>query len=377
VRGRGAALAAVIVGVVVLGVWWLGEPGSDTPLDPRSHAPGGTSALVTLLEELGARVDVGTDLPGDATEVTLLMADRLDGAGRDDLEAWVRGGGVLVVSDPGSPLSPAISSGGPVGSDVDVDGGVTTTEISAQRCDIAALDGLDRIVASGLPAVGNLVGLDDQSCFGDGDVAYVVAQPEGRGTIVALAGSGILVNRTLGEADNAPVAAALLAPEEGTRVTVLDPTARVGAGGGDESLIDLVPGSVKRALVQLGVAFLVYVLWRARRLGRPVEEPQPVKVAGSELVSAVGGLLERSRSPQHAADVLRAELRRDLTTHLGLPPALPPENFVGVVMARTSLDAEQARAAVGPGPVTDDHALLAVVRLIDYVRQEVLHHVRT
>jgi hypothetical protein len=128
-------------------------------------------------------------------------------------------------------------------------------------------------------------------------------------------------------------------------------------------------------IVQLLIAGLLYVLWRARRLGKPVEEPQPVKVAASELVAAAGGLLERSGSPQYAADVLRADLRRDLASRLGLSPHLPPDTFTQVVAARTQLDAAQLQAALGPGPVSTDADLVTVARLIDIVRKEVFAHV--
>lgn len=371
-KGRGLLLAVAVVAVAVLGLWWLGEPSSDTPLDPRSHDPGGTSALVALLRELDASVEIDRGQPASGTDVALVLADRFDAAGRDDLEAWVREGGVLVVSDPDSPFAPPVAGfGDPLGGAAG-----TTVELEADVCDFGPLDeGLDTIAVYGGPAIYE-VGPDDESCFGDGDMAYVVASEMGEGWVVALGGSGILVNRTLDEQDNAPVAAALLAPREGTRVAVLDPSVPAGRDG-DDSLTDLVPDGVWRALVQLGVAFLVYALWRSRRLGQPVDEPQPVKVAGSELVSAVGGLLERSKSPQHAADVLRADLRRDLAAQLGLEPGASPEQLARAVAARTGLDDARLQAALGPGPVADGDALLAVVRLIDYVRKEVLDHVGT
>jgi hypothetical protein len=128
-------------------------------------------------------------------------------------------------------------------------------------------------------------------------------------------------------------------------------------------------------MLQLGLAFLVYVLWRSRRLGKPVPEPQPVAVAGSELVSAVGGLLQRAGSPQHAADLLRDDLRRDLISRLGLPPNLPAPTFIDVVADRTRLDAARIAAALGPSPVSSDGELLTVAQLIDAVRKEVFDHV--
>ena len=173
--------------------------------------------------------------------------------------------------------------------------------------------------------------------------------------------------------------AALLAPRDGTRVAVLDPgrPTIAAAGQGNKTLWGLVPPGVKLGLLQVGLAFLIYVFWRVRRLGKPVAEPQPVKVAGSELVSAVGGLLERSKSPQHAADVMRADLRRDLILHLGIPHNLADDTLGQVLAARTGLDEARLQAALGPGPVTSDRDLLAVAQLIDYVRKEAFDHVGT
>ena len=62
------------------------------------------------------------------------------------------------------------------------------------------------------------------------------------------------------------------------------------------------------ALAQLLIAFVVFALWRGRRLGRPVAEVQPVEIAGSELVVAVGNLLQKAGRPEIAAERLRSDL---------------------------------------------------------------------
>ena len=61
-----------------------------------------------------------------------------------------------------------------------------------------------------------------------------------------------------------------------------------------------------------------FALWKGRRLGRPVAETQPVQIAGSELVVAVGNLMQKAGRPEAAASQLRDDLRRDLTSRLGL-----------------------------------------------------------
>lgn len=376
-RDRGPLIAVGVVCLVMFGVWLIGDPVSHRPLDPHSHDPAGTSALVRLLDELGADTSVDVrELDAD-TDTALLLWDTLDEAETERVAEWVRDGGTLVVTDPASSFAPP---GG--GFDAIIAAGAEVTEedepveIDADECDIEPFvdQDIDTLSVWGGPVRFD-VSEGDQSCFGDGDQAFVAATELGDGHLVAFGGSGTIINRTLDEADNAPAIAGILAPREGTSVGVLDLHGSRLSAGGDEELWNVAPTWVKRVVAQLAIAFLLYVLWRSRRLGQPVAEPQPVKVAASELVAATGGLLERSGSPQYAADVLRNDLRRDLMVRLGLPRNLPPETFVEVVAARTQLDAAQLQAALGPGPVSSDADLVTVARLIDFVRKEVFAHV--
>jgi hypothetical protein len=377
VKERGVLLAVGVLAVTVLGMVLIGGgPGSDRPLDPRSHADAGTSAVVALLEELGADVDIEAREVGADVDTALLLWDQLDGDERDHLEEWVRAGGTLVVTDPVSPFVPdGADLGSAIEDDPDALSGSEPVDVEADECDIEPFEeqDLDELAVWGGPILYD-VGPGDRSCFGNGDRAFVVQTSLGDGNVVAFGGSGTVVNHTLGDADNAPAIAALMAPTEGSRAAVVDlepaPLSR-----GDETLTEVMPTWAKRVIVQLGLALLVYVAWRARRLGRPVPEPQPVKVAASELVAAMGGMLERSGSPQHAADVLRTELRRELVNRLGLPPNVPPATLVELVAPRTRLDEARLAAALGPGPVGDDKDLLTVVTLIDIVRKEVFVHV--
>jgi hypothetical protein len=416
-NNRGILLGVAIVAAVVIGLLVFVQPSGGRPLDPRSHEPDGTSALVALARELDVDVALDADSVDDLDEadVALVLRDGFDSDLRGDLRDWVEDGGTLVVIDPASSLAPFArfpgdfgDLGGDGGGDGDGEGDddfgdpapdqadgdrsdddgddVGTEEgghdgkdgafVAAGTCDIDALDDSD---TDAISVLGGTVRYDvasgAESCFGNADEAYIVAEDQGAGTIVAIGGSGILLNATLDEADNAPVIAALIAPQPG-RLVVFDPYLRAGGPAGDgEGLNDLISPGVKRALVQLGIAFLVYALWKARRLGRPVDEPQPVSVAGSELVSAVGGLLQRSGSPQHAADRLRDDLRRELVSRLGVPPNLPPPALVEVVANRTNIEAGRIGAALGPSPVSNDGELLAVAQLIDAVRKEVFDHV--
>ncbi len=378
---RSWAVGAAAVGATVLAILAIGGSGSDRPLDPGSDGRLGTSALVAFVDELGGDVDVGDRLPpadsgtdggggaGATPDVIVLLHDQLADDRRAELEDWVAAGGTLMVVDPDSLFTPAVTQSFSSLDDV-VPPGAT-----AARCDVDPLADLD--LGDLEPRNGGVlydVPAGADACVADvGGDAYIVATDEGAGTVVVLGGSGLVVNAGLAEGENAAVVGALVAPTEGTDVLVLEPGAV--AGTGDRSLGDLVSPGVKRGLVQLGVAFAVYVLWRARRLGRPVDEPQPVAVAGSELVAAVGTMLDRSRSPQHAADLLRADLRRWLGDRMGLPPGTTAEILASVTSEHTGIDHERLVWALGSTPVADDDLLVALADTIDLVREEVSAHV--
>lgn len=357
---RGLVVGVCVAAALLLAALAGGRPGRvGPPLDPRSDGKLGTSALVELLRRLGAGVDLTTGLPAAADDVALVLQHRLDPAQTADLERWVRDGGTLVVTDPSSPFAPPSS-------DIGLAQGARPMEVGA--CSITALAGMGPV--DGGEAVRFAVPPGVDSCYGDGDSAFVVTQELGAGEIVAVGGAAFVTNALLGEQDNAVLAAALLAPFAGTRVRFVDAPAPVG--GGEKTLADLVPPGVKRALAQLAFAFLLYALWRAIRQGRPVLERQTVEVSGSELVVAVGRLLSRTRSPQAAAEKLRGSLRRSLRARLGVAPDAPIETLAELIAARTGHSVDQVLEALDERDVTSDAQLVAVARAVASIREEVL-----
>lgn len=353
-----------VVGLGVLAVVLAasGSSPSGTPLDPAGTGPGGTKALVELLGESGAEVSVGPQVPTSTDGVALLLADTTSAAMTDDLTAWVEAGGTLVVTDPRSSFTPS-------GTPVPTAFGLGQTTLGRGRCTIAALDGLDR-VAPGDGSVVFDVPEDATACVDAGKGSFVVDEPVGDGHLVTVGGAGAFTNELLGSHDNAVLAVDLLAPRPGAPVRVL--WGMTGPAGG-EQLGDLISTGVKLALWELVVVFVVFALWRGRRLGRPVAEPQLVQVGGSELVSAVGHLLARSRDPDRAARLLRADLRRQLAARLGLGPGVAPEVLADVAAARTGLDRDRVAEAVTDAAVRSDDELLTLAHDIDTIRTEVLH----
>jgi hypothetical protein len=353
------AIVAVAIGVAIVGLLVLqGSPEGGPPLDPRSDDPDGTSALVALLQGLGAEVELSEGLPDAGDDVALVLADRLDEQQTADVLAWASAGGTLVVTDPASSLTPES-----LGVDPFEEGG-----FGRGICTVGALADVEEVDAPS-PARYD-TGRADSSCLGSRDFAFVVVEANGQGQVVSVGGAAFATNERLGNDDNAVLAAALLAPSSSTSIRFVD--APLPAGGGDKALTDLISDGVRRAGLQLGIAFLLYAAWRAVRLGRPVSESQPVEIAGSELVGAAGRLLERGRGAGAAADVLRSRLRRSLASRFGVPPGAPPSTLAATVVERTGADPARVDAAIGDRPVSSDDDLVAVADAIARLQQEVL-----
>jgi hypothetical protein len=356
VTRRPVLVGAAVLTVVIVGAFvGASRRTAGPPLDPRSTAPDGTRALVELVDRLGGTVEVTEGPPGPEADVALLLEDRFDRGDAAELEAWVRGGGRLVVADPTSALTPPTD-------------GAVSGELSG-TCEVAGLGGARRLDVGEARTLQVPTGAT--GCFSGGAGAFLVVTQSGAGQVVSLGGPAVFTNELLGRADNPVLAAELLAevPGGGPRVDFLRP---VLAGGGDRGLVDLVGTPARAALVQLVVAFLVVVAWRARRLGRPVHEHQPVTIESSELTRAVGRLLESNGHPDRAAAYLRDRARRELSGHLGLSQTATVDAVAAAVCARTSLTDQEARQAVA-GPVRTEEDLVAASRLLSRIREELIH----
>ena len=356
---------AVVVGVaLVVVVAGRGEE-EGNPLDPASPGPLGTKGLVEVLRELGGEVRVSGEPPGAGTETALLLSDDLSPGRRQRLLDWVGRGGTLVVADPSSGVTAVEQARS-------TQIGLLDAEIE-RRCDVAALADVGRVAAPGgivfeIPEGQGVPGAT-RACFPRNDGAWLLVQPVGSGTVVRLGGASVLINRELGEADNAVLLASLLVPAEGTTVQVLQPPL---PGGGDAGLTDLIAPRVRLALWQLVVAFVLLALWRARRLGRPVAEQQPVQLPGAELVVAVGNLLQRAKGRGQAAGLLTDDLRRSLAERLGLPPSTPADQVADTVAARTGIPRERVLRTLTRSTPRDEAELVALSQAIDTVRREVI-----
>jgi hypothetical protein len=138
-------------------------------------------------------------------------------------------------------------------------------------------------------------------------------------------------------------------------------------GAGDETLSDLVRPGVWMALAQLALAFVLFAVARGIRPGRPVSEPRPAPVAGSELVVATGNLMQRARHAERAAWLLRGECYRDICRAYRVPPTTSIDDLDRLAVQRNGLaPGELARALIdsvsGPEQLVDVANRLAALR---------------
>ncbi|MEO8692022.1 MAG: DUF4350 domain-containing protein [Acidimicrobiales bacterium] len=353
-------VALVVIIVVAFAIVGRGDGHSTQPLAPDSTAASGMRALVLLAESFGADVDVIDGAPAADRTVAFMPADRYGRTDTSDMRLWVRNGGILVVADPQSSFVPRL--GGLLGSGV-----VQDDSLDAGDCTIGALSQAQTVRVEG--AFLFRPPTPSTRCFTVSGDALIVAIPEGKGTIVAVGGSSIFQNGHLDDADNAVVAVSLLAPKQGTKVAfVRGPS----FGSGDETLWGLIRPGIRYGLLQIALAFVVFAIWRGRRLGRPVLEIPRIEIEGSEFVEAVGHLLERTNSPTYAAAVLRADARREIARRIGGGRADDAESLAALLDVRLGADRNRVRALLIDQPVANEDELVALAQQLQSLRQEVL-----
>jgi hypothetical protein len=333
------------------------QPPSGLPLDPRSTDASGTKALVLLLEQVGAEVEILDDLDDLDVDTLLVLVDNFDEATAAEVQRFAEAGGTAVVTDSGGVMGAELRPAGAASA------GVLQPSVP-RNCDVEALAGVERVRPGSAPLF--VVPAGAQGCFGEDDAAWLIIRDAGDGTLVTAGGPAFVTNALLTEADNAVLAAALLAPVPGETVGVLEPQF-AATGGGARSLGDLIPGRLVGVALQLLVAFLVVVFWRARRLGKPLRERQLVRLAGSEIVIAMGNLFQRTDARTRAAELLRHDLRRTLAEQLGVPVDLPAEAVADIAAARTGARRDDIVAALAEHP-TSEAQLVELAQLVERIR---------
>ncbi|MFK7916700.1 MAG: DUF4350 domain-containing protein [Ilumatobacter sp.] len=387
-----AAVVFVLAMALVVLLLVRARPGPE-PFDPRSGQPSGARGLVLTLQSAGADVTDTRDVP-DIESITttriLVLEDRLNDEQRDAVLDFAEAGGVVVVADPESSLH---GGSGVDGGAVAIDGlaEAVVRRPAAQEanvlpgvCNVGALDELRGVAVPN--GVLFPVGPSEPQCFTeptDGFFApnhsFVIVREFGAGRIVGLGDNEVFVNRSLRRSDNAGLAVSLLVPVDGAAVTFLlgdgaSPTPQ-DVGSGDDTLRDLVPTWVWMSLVLGGVAFVVFAASSSSREGRIVAEPIATPIAGSELVSATGNLMQRAGHSSKAGWLLLSRLHRDLCRAHGVDLAAPLADLDRAVADRSPVASGETEHLLRR-TANDTAGLVALTAAIDQMRSAVFGDVR-
>ena len=378
--GNKVGMTALLLVVAAVGMMLLirAQP-SPQPFDPRSESGTGTRGLVVLLEQQGAAVDIVHSVPAKGSrDRVLVLQDRLNDGQRRDLLAFVDAGGIAVVADHDSTLISSLRTSGTISGDLpsnlnDDNSVDPQINVPLATCDVGSLGHLRGVYSP--DGVRFVTEGDDRGCFQNTNGAFVLVHAHGKGFIVQLGDNRPFTNEYLRYADNGPLATALLAPSDSSRVSILlgakAPKTVADIGTGDKTLSDLVRPGVWMAIAQLALAFIVFAIARAIRPGRPVREPEQVPIAGSELVVATGNLMQRARHAERAGWLLRGNLYRSLCRQYHLPPTATIDAVDAAVSSRTNLPPGHV-AAVLQREVQDNNGLVQLSNSLEGIREVAL-----
>ena len=361
-------LALVLTGLLAAA---LATTGDSRRLDPDSVAPAGSRAVAELLRGLGTEVTrVGTVEEALALdgEDRVLLVPQPEALSPGELEQLAGGTSRLVVVTPDPPALEALGLPVELQGFADVDQRRAACELpAAVRAGEVDLGGGTYRATDGESSVG---------CYAAGGDATLLQVP---GAVV-LGEGALLTNDRLDDRGNASLALGLLGLTEQQQpveqVAWLVPRiGRAVADTGQPSLSELIADGVYAGAAWLIVVAATLALWRARRLGRVVEEPLPVVVRAAEAVEGRGRLYRAAGARGQAGEALRAATRDRLVRRVGAGLGTPRPSVVGLVAERAGADAAEVdRLLYGPEP-EDDNALVRLAEALRALEKSVTQEV--
>ncbi|MEZ5380399.1 MAG: hypothetical protein R2754_01245 [Microthrixaceae bacterium] len=378
-RRSGLAVMGVLLAVVVL-VVLAGQGSSGAPLDPDTTGGEGLSIAVALARQLDTEVDViESDDPLVSYDAVFIpTAGSADGPTSRRWAEAADAGASVVLGEPSDRI----------GAESVFSEGLDPSAVPSSGCTVPELRGLDDPTTPvGTFVDGVRPGPGDRFCFGSERGAQVVVTPTGAGQVVTLAGPWLYQNSTLSERreateeptpdnlyDNGAVLASVARFGPGRRVAVVRPFWPPGADGdGPPDLISLVGATGRGIWIQLGLAALILGVAIGRRVGRPVHEPLPVSVAGSEHTEAVGNLLRRRRDPAGTAQLLRSQVLAVARRSLGMDAHAPDAAVATAVADRLNRNPDEVSGLLVSNPVRNENALVTLAQDLEDLRGELIH----
>jgi hypothetical protein len=343
----------IVAGVIVLnlGLTALRSATGGTPGGPASSsyatASDGAAAFALLLARAGhdvvrERVTPHRVVLGSHDTVVVLDAPFVLPADAIALRRFLlRGGRLIASSDQTSWLRLVV--------DRPPEWDAHSVTLARPLVPIAELQGVRRIESAGNGAwirAGGAI-----PALGDRQESILAVAAVGPGRALLLADSSPLQNAYLGRADNARLANSL-AGASSRRVVFFETYHGYGRGTG----IGAIPRRWQVAILLAGLAALVFMLARVRRLGPPEDAARPFAPSRREYVDALAATLVRTREPGDALADVRREIRDRVTRRGGLPPDAPDVD-VGAAAARLGLTSEEVKSVLRSEPPFDELAI--------------------
>ncbi len=354
----GLALVAGLV-AIDLALRFLGSVTGGTPGGPRSSsyatAASGLGAYAELLGRNDHPVDRLRKLPhslrldpGD----TVVLLDPPAVAARDAraLRAFVAAGGRLVAGGDDSSWLGILLSRPPAGETA----GVRAVRPLTPAPEVRHVRHVETAGVRAWLAAGSA-----RPLLGAAGAVVLAAARIGGGRVLLLADPSPLQNRLLGRRDNAELALALAGPA-GRRVAFLE----TYHGYGSSSGLAALPRAWQLLLVGLGLAALVHMIARGRRLGPPESPERELPPPRRQYVDALAAVLARTRKREEAVAGLRQRARETLLRRAALPLDADDDALQGAAR-RLGVPDDEVAALVGPARTDDD--VLAVGRALSRI----------
>lgn len=334
-----AVLAAIVAVNLVLLILDAVLPGPSGPAS-SSYATSsrGLAGLAGLLERSGHPVKRLRDLPGRATldpraTAVVLEPDFLRVDEARALRRFVAGGGRLVAGgrDPGPWLEalagrdPKWKAGGPRG--------------WRARSPSPSVLGLERVRSAGRGAWQS-AGDAAETVVAPGGGSLLLSSRVGRGQLLLLADASPLQNGLLDQADNAALGLSLAGPA-GRPVQFVEGVHGYGNTRGFAAL----PLGWRVAVIGLGLAGLLLVAARSRRLGPPDPQPPPPAPPRRAYVEALASARARTHDPATAAAPVQEAARARLRARYHLDDGASPDELERAA-ERAGLAPDEARGLV-------------------------------
>ena len=336
---RSVLAAGALLAVATL-VSMLPERGSGTnsPSSSYGTGPTGSGAYAQLLGQFGhpvERLRGELEVPAEAGSTLVVLDAELTEEEAGRVEGFVRSGGRLVAG--GVPtvgwlatMLDDLPSFAPAPVPVAVAGG-----------EAPETEGIGTVHLIGVGSFAGAGGFQPLLVGRDGGPPVALVGDVGDGRVVLLADATPLQNWLLGMADNAGFGLAVAGPP-GTPVAFAEgPHGYLSARG-----LAALPGRWRFALAGLGLAALVWLAARSRRLGPPEDEVRPLAPRRRVYVDAVASTLGRTGRPAEAAEPVRLRARSLLLARAGLPPDTSDDDLRPAA-ARLGLPPDETEALIG------------------------------